>query len=192
MTALCQFEEGMSSRLSASFSSINPRPVTACVFTTGMPSSFGQSGGVDAPLPLLGHIDHVQHQNRRQAEFEHLGDHVEIALDIGGIDHADDTVRTRRIGPAAQQHIPQNGLIGRAGIQAVSARQVDQPQFFAMLAVALADLLFDGHAGVVGHLLLQAREQVEERGLPRVRVAHDGDERCLGSGVLMQRRNGWR
>ena len=52
-----------------------------------------------------------------------------------------------------------------------------------MLAVALADLLFDGHPRVVRHLLLQPGKQVEKCGFPRVRVAHNGDEWRFSRGL---------
>ena len=40
----------------------------------------------------FGHVDHVQGDDDRHAQFEHLRRQVEVAFEVGGIDDGDDDV----------------------------------------------------------------------------------------------------
>ena len=85
---------------------------------------------------------------------------------MGGIHHAEDAFRPGRILTQVEQDIPRDALVGGVCTEAVTSRQVEQLDLFSMLSDELPRFLFDGHAGVVGDLLTQAGEGVEERGLP--------------------------
>ena len=45
----------------------------ACTATTGTPSRFGKRVDVDLNLPIAGQVDHVQRDDRRQAERQAPG-----------------------------------------------------------------------------------------------------------------------
>ena len=63
--------------------------------------------------------------DRRQAEFEHLADQVQIALQVARIDDAQHDVERRHVALPAEQHIDGDHLVGRARGEAVRARQID-------------------------------------------------------------------
>ena len=131
-----------------------------------------------------GDVHHVQHHDGRDAQVEHLHREVKIALEVAGIDHADDAIRLGRVGAPPQQHIPRDGLVRRASAQAVRAGKVEDSQQLAVLVVAGALLFLDRHPGVVGHLLGEAGQGVEQRRLAGVRVPHKGDDRRRNGGGL--------
>jgi hypothetical protein len=132
-----------------------------------------------------GDIHHVEHKDHRSAEVENLVNEIEISLQIRGVDDAKDPVRLWSIGPPAEQHIARHGFVGRTRGERVCAGEIDDGDGLSVLRVGGADLLLDGHAGIVADLLFQAGERVEERALSAVRVA---DERIDGS--ARRRRDG--
>ena len=87
-----------------------------------------------------------------QARLEHLRREVEVALEVGRVDHDDDRVGPRRVGAAAEQHVHRDHLVGRARGEAVGARQVEQRARPSTRRAAGPDLLLDGHARVVRHV----------------------------------------
>jgi hypothetical protein len=121
--------------------------------------------------PPLGDVDHVQRDHQWPAEFDQLTDEIEIPLQVARIDDNDDEVRRRRVSPQAAQHFHRHVLIGRAANQTVCARQIDDVHPSPVIELASAGFLFNGDAGVVGDLLPQAGERVEDRRLARVRIA---------------------
>ena len=54
-----------------------------------------QIGRVDRLAVLPGHIDHVQRDHGRVAQFDHLGGEVEIALKVRGVHHDHDEIGRR-------------------------------------------------------------------------------------------------
>ena len=68
-------------------------------------------------------------------------------------------------------------------MQAVSAGQVEHPQGLAGWRDKLAFLALDGDAGVVGHLLATAGQQIEQRRLAAVRIAHQCHQRTTAVDV---------
>ena len=62
-------------------------------------------------------------------------------------------------------------LLGRVGREGVGAGQVGDLEPVAAVD-AVADLGPDGHAAVVAHMLVAARDGVEQRGFTAVGVAH--------------------
>ena len=130
---------------------------------------------VDADAPRLGGIHHVERQNHRAADLEHLQREVEIAVEVGRVHHEDDQVGRRGVGLQAQQHVAHDDLVGRPGTQAVAAGQVEQLDAASGGERADPELLLHRDARVVGDLLPQSRERVEQRRLARIRVAEDRD-----------------
>ena len=71
-------------------------------------------------------------------------------------------------------------------------RQVDEVELSAIRQRNLANLLLHGDPGIVGDLLAETGQLIEERGLARVGRPDKRDERCLGGflgGVLLSQ---WR
>ena len=57
-------------------------------------------------------VHHVQHQDHRPAEIEHLVDQIKIPFEIRGIDNADDAIGLRRVDAPAEQHVADDRFVG--------------------------------------------------------------------------------
>ena len=131
-----------------------------------------QAGNADVEPGLRGEVHHVQHEDDRTAEVEDLVDQVEVPLEVGRVDDAEDAVGLRGVAAPAEQHVARDGLVGRARGERIRAGQVDDRDGLAVLGVGRADLFLDGDPGIISDLLLQAGEGVEERALAAVGIAH--------------------
>ena len=60
-----------------------------------------------------GEIHHVEHQNHGATEIENLVNEIEVSLEIGGVDDAEDAIGLRGIGAATEEHVASHGFIGR-------------------------------------------------------------------------------
>ena len=74
----------------------------------------------------------------------------------------------------SRKHIDHDALVERGSGQAVGAREVDELDG-AVREFDRARLSGDRDAWIVAHPLLQASEQVEERGFPDVGIPDKGD-----------------
>ena len=140
---------------------------------------FRQCGDVDFDLPVAGQIDHVQRDDRRQAQREHLADEEQIPLQVAGVDDGQHDVGRRGVVAAAEQHVDRDHFVRRARREAVRARQVDQLERLPVV-LQVAGLLFDRDARIVADPLPHAGERGEERRLARVRIADQGDADRFG------------
>ena len=91
-----------------------------------------------------------------------------------GVDHAEDALGTRRVLTKIEKHVAGDTLVGGVGPDAVAARQVEQLDPLAVLSDELARLLLHGDARIVGNLLAQPRQDIEEGGLAAVGIADHG------------------
>jgi len=84
-----------------------------------------EAGNAQIKAGVHGQIHHVEHENDGPAEVEHLMYEVEVSLEVGGVDDADDAVGLRHVGATTKEHIAHNGLVGRTRRERISARQID-------------------------------------------------------------------
>ncbi len=143
----------------------------------------GEPRDIDFCSPLAGHVVHVEDEDCRQPEIEHLADEEQIPLEIGRVDDAQDGVDSSDIGLASQEHVDRDHFVRRTGGQTVGSRQIDEPHRRLADADA-ADFFLDRHARIIPHVGLHARERIEQRALARVRIADqcDGDRAGLSGG----------
>ena len=132
-----------------------------------------QPSEVDFESAMLGHVDHVQHDDGRQAQLQHLADQVEIALQVAGVDDRHHQIDRPHVLAAGQQHVDGDHLVGRARRQAVGAGQIDNVETVAGM-FQMADFFLDRHARIVAGALADAGQGIEESRLARVRVADQG------------------
>ena len=105
-----------------------------------------------------------------------------MQAEVGGIDHADQQVGQYFLAVSGDD-VSRHGLIARERVEAVSAGQVQDADLSTSSGAEHAFLALHGDAGVIGHLLPAAGEQVEERRLAAVRIAQQGDAQgLLGNG----------
>ena len=151
-----------------------------CLLSCGLnrndrhPEFGGETFGIHRRSLRPGDVDHVERDDRRKSQLQNLRDEVEVPLEMRGVDHAEDALGTGRVLTQVKKHVAGDPLVGCMGPDAVAARQVEQFDFLAMLADELARLLFHGDAGIVGNLLAQPRQDVEEGGLAAVGIADHG------------------
>ena len=79
----------------------------------------GQFGGVDLVTVLLDQIGHIEGNDHGQAGLDNLKRQVQVALEVGGVDHLDDN-----IGLAAHEVIARALLLGAVGGKRVDAGEV--------------------------------------------------------------------
>ena len=113
-------------------------------------------------------VVHVERDDGRLAEVDQFGGEVEVALEVGGHDDIQDHVR-----PAVEDMLTHVPLLGRIGREGVGAGQVGDVEAVAFVG----DMpRFGGHgdAAIVAHVFASAGDDVEERRLAAVGVAHEG------------------
>jgi hypothetical protein len=120
----------------------------------------------------VGHVQCDQHRAAQAPEFEHQ---PQVHAQVGGVDHGDDRVGGVFARSPAFDHLERDLLVWRGRVQAVGAGQVDHRDAGAVAQRGGAHLALHRDAGVVGDLLSGAGEQVEQRRLAAVRVAHQRD-----------------
>ena len=79
----------------------------------------GELVRVDLVAVLLDQVGHVEGNDHRQAGLDNLKRQVQVALEVGGVDHLDDN-----IGLAAHEVIARALLLGAVGGKRVDAREV--------------------------------------------------------------------
>lgn len=112
-------------------------------------------------------------------ELHKLHGEVEVALDIGGVDDIDDGIRAR-----GENEVAADDLLAGIGRQRVDAGQVRDDGLG--MSLDLAVLAVDRDAGEVAHMLVRARELVEQRGLSAILVARQRELQWIarGNGML--------
>ena len=149
---------------------LNALPLAAHGGNHGYAQMRLQSLGVQGQAQLPGNVYHVQRQHDGAPQLHELKGEQQAALQIGGIHHVHDD-----IGLLVEQKVARYALLGREGGQRIRAGQVHDFDPLPGMAVVAA-FFIDGYAGVVGNVLLQAREGVEQGGLAGVLLAGQGDQ----------------
>ena len=119
--------------------------------------------GGSAGLQLVVHVERHDHT---RVYVDQFGGQVKIAFQIRG-DHG----VYHHIGNARSQMMTHVTLLGRVGREGVGAGQVGDLEAVAAVDAA-ADLGADGHAAVIAHVFVTARDGVEQRGFAAVGVAY--------------------
>src|SRR6185312_9742008 len=132
---------------------------------------------IELEAVTLGEVDHVERDDRRQAELDQLQCKTEMIVEVRRIE--DDH---QRVGRALslllpEQNVAGDGLIRARGFEAVCARQVDQLDRAAVGQRQPSRVSLNGDAGIIADLLPGARQRVEQRALAGIGAAGDGDER---------------
>ena len=153
---------------------------------------------LDPNAGLMRQIDHVERNDDRQPQLEHLQREIEIAREVARIEHQQhrirpragftpgDTARTRPSasvrarsavpGLVAGQRPKRDGLVFGERREAVRARQIHQRDERARMPAAQPTFArLDRDPGIVADLVSRPREQVEQAGLADIRIAGDSD-----------------
>ena len=128
----------------------------------------GELVRVDLVAVLLDQVGHVEGNDHGQAGLDNLKRQVQVALEVGGIDHLDDD-----IGLAAHEVIARALLLGAVGGKRVDAGEVRDGN--VLVAQELGFLFLNRDAGPVANVAVGAGDQVEKRGLAAVGVTRQRD-----------------
>ena len=125
------------------------------------------------PLPRHA-VGHVDDQNGRDAEVFDLGKEQQVSLQVLHI--ADHHGHIGEIGGVfIEQQLNRHAFVKGGRVQAVRAGKVQDVGFDPPGKLAKPLLFFDGDAGIVPHLLVQAGQAVKDRGFSRIRVPDERD-----------------
>ena len=117
---------------------------------------------------FLNQISHVERHHHGQACLDDLQREIEVALQIGGVEHLDHDV-----GLAAHEVVAAHALLGAVGRQRVDSGQVRDEH--ALVARQGRLLLLDRDAGPVAHIAVGTGDQVEQRSLAAIGVTGKRD-----------------
>ena len=95
----------------------------------------------------------------------------QLRAKIGAIKNQENCIEFADSGHFSVQDFPGNLLIFGKRFGRANPREIDQGNGF--IARKLPDVVFDCDARIVGRLLPQAREAIEERGFARVRLSDE-------------------
>jgi hypothetical protein len=125
----------------------------------------GQREGVEITLARSKNISHIDDDQRREMVGDYLTGQGHLTMELGGIEHQEDGLGTRLAFNLAAQGAYRNALVFRGEVTLVSLEAPDSGQVQQPGAgpLDLPLMLLHGDAGVVPHLLAQAREPVEDR-----------------------------
>ncbi len=132
---------------------------------------------VDLDALALCVVHHVQHEHDGAPQFQQLRRQVEVALQIGGIQHVDDEIWLRAGEVAAG-----NAFVFALGRKAVRAGQIHHLDILAIQREESAAAL-DGDARPVAHVVPRPGERVEDGGLAAIGIASECDDAHERSGV---------
>ena len=122
--------------------------------------------GLDLHTAFLDDVHLVERDDHRDPELHELRRQIQVALQIGRVDDVDDGV-----GVAARKEVSRDDFLVGIRRKRVDAREVDK--LHVPIATEGARLLFHGNARPISHILMIARELVEQRRLARVRVSDE-------------------
>ena len=132
---------------------------------------------VQSASALLELVRHVEDEQGRDAHLEHgLGEH-ELRLEPRRVDDQHECIGGAQPLDPALEHVPRHALVEGAGREPVQPRQVHQLHAAVAVQPRHADVLLDGDAGIVGDLLPQPGQPVEEGGLAGVGRPDQRDQR---------------
>ena len=145
--------------------------------------SLGEDGVVDLDAPAGGDVGHRQGDDHRHRQLAHVRGEHQRAPEVRGV--ADDHDGVDLV--AAVQQIRGQGLVGGHRVQRVGAGQVGQGELAERRVGPAPGADLDAGPRVVADGATRAGEGVEERGLPGVGAAHEGDAACARAGRLAGR-----
>ena len=132
--------------------------------------------------PTLGElVPHVEDQKRRDLQLQHGLDEHELGLQPGRVDGQDQRVRRAEPLHPSLEDVSSDLLVQRAGREPVDAGEIDEVDDPPLGELHAPYVLLDGDARIVGHLLAEPGEPIEEGGLARVgRTDHRDERRVTG------------
>ena len=142
---------------------------------------FGKLDRVQSKTGLLGEVHHVERNYDGDFQLDDFERDLEVALKIRGVENADDEIRFRNLCVVAAKNIASNLLVGRTAFETVAAGKINQIEGLTVSTAHAALLHRNRDTGIVADLFNGARQCVEKRRFPCIRISREGDQivRCL-------------
>ncbi len=115
-----------------------------------------------------------------------MADKEQVAPQIGGVDHGQYRIGLADGRNASAEHIEHHDLVDGSGREAVGTREINQLKRLVAGYGDLADFHFDRDAGIIADALAEAGERVENGGLTRIGISHQGN--MCHTAVTLERR----
>ena len=128
----------------------------------------GKPVGVDLVAILLDQVGHVEGNDHGQAGLDDLKCQVQVALEVGGVDHLDDD-----IGLAAHEVVARALLLRAVGGKRVDTGEIRDGD--VLVTQELGFLFLNRNTRPVANITVGAGDQVEKRGLAAVGVTRKCD-----------------
>ena len=106
-------------------------------------------GRIQLKSVALGEIDHVQRDDRRQAELDQLKREAQMIVEVRGVEHDDQGVGLALAFLPAEQDIACDGFVGAGRIEAVGAGKIHHFDRPAISERQPARLPLNRYAGIV-------------------------------------------
>lgn len=132
-----------------------------------------EQGGVKANALVFRDIHHVECKHHGKPELDEFQGKKEVAFERRGIDHMDNHVGSGFLGILMAKDASGDLLIGRIGIEAVAAGEVEDADFCAVRSKAFARFFGDRDTGVIANFLIRSGEGIEEGRFTHVGMADE-------------------
>jgi hypothetical protein len=143
-----------------------------------------QTFDVNADLACLSDVPHIENQDSRQPQIQHLAEQIEVSFKVRRINDADDRVNLADILLPTQQNFNRHHLVRSSRRQAVRARKIDQIDG-SVFQVQPPDFFFDGDSRKVARTGLHSGQRVKQCAFAGVWITDDSHfaERGVDGGV---------
>ena len=134
--------------------------------------SLTQSFDVDADLPGLSDVPHIEHQDGWQPQIQHLTEQIEVPFKIRRINDADDGVDLADVLLPPQQNFNRHHLVRSSWRKAVRSRKIDQVDC-SVFQMKSPDFFLDGDSRKVARAGLHSGQRVKQCAFAGIWIADD-------------------
>ena len=138
---------------------------------------FGNFRWVKAETGFLRDIDHIQGEDAGLAEFDNLENQLEMALEVRGIDDADDEVGFCRAFEFPGEGVEGDFFIWRICAERVATGKIKDVDLGSHVRIGFTGFHLNGDASEVSDALVFPGECVKKGGFPGVRISDQGNRR---------------
>jgi hypothetical protein len=131
--------------------------------------------GVELETVAVGEIDHVQRDHGRMPKLDQLEAEAQVIVEVRGVNDDDQGVGLALAFLLAEQDVASHRFVGACRFEAVRTWKVDELDRAAIGQHQPTRVTFDRDARIIADFLAGARQSVEQRALPGIGAAGDGN-----------------
>ena len=138
---------------------------------------FLKLGAVELQSVAAGEVDHVQGDDRRQPEVDQLQREAKVIVEVGGVEHDQQSVGQPLALLLAEQNVAGHRFVEAGRIEPVGAGEIDQLERPPVGQREPAGMPLDRYARIIADLLAGAGQRVEQGALAGIGIADHRDQR---------------